>query len=337
MVDGSWPAQGAGAPASIYETASNQRAVSISFEGRIVDDARSWTFALARRGARASRHVVALAVLVIAIPAGAIGAQAAHGRADTLRVDGSNGVMPLAAALATAFQREHPLTVVVMGGGMGGGERLAALRARRIDIALASHGLDTAALRRDSLVPHRVATTAVVLGVNAGAPASALTSAQACAIFTGPAPSWSDVTGRRESPPLVVVAREESEVDMEVLRREIACLGTLPMAAHVRIAADTDAMRRALLEAAGAVGVTTATVVRQESGRLRALTLDGVAPTTDAVARGDYRLVRDSYFVTRAAASPATARFLGWIRSAAGERVLAANGAVSAARSPAQR
>jgi phosphate transport system substrate-binding protein len=205
-----------------------------------------------------------------------------------VRVDGSNGVLPLVAALAEAYQREHPATVIVIGKGMGSGARLAALREGRIDIALASHGLDTAALVREGFTPHRVATTAVVIGVNAGAPARAISATQLCAVFTGGPPAWRTVTGREEPVAMSVVARAESEVDMEVLRRGVACLTSAPMAPHVAIVADTDAMQRALLASPGAIGITTATVVRQGGARLRALALDGVEPTPEAVASGRY-------------------------------------------------
>ena len=247
---------------------------------------------------------------------------------DTVRVDGSNGVLPLVAALAEAYQREHPATVIVIGKGMGSGARLAALREGRIDIALASHGLDTAALVREGFTPHRVATTAVVIGVNAGAPARAISATQLCAVFTGGPPAWRTVTGREEPVAMSVVARAESEVDMEVLRRGVACLTSAPMAPHVAIFADTDAMQRALLASPGAIGITTATVVRQGGARLRALALDGVEPTPEAVASGRYPLVRDSYLVAAAVPSGATARFLAWVRSPAATPVLTANGAV---------
>lgn len=250
-------------------------------------------------------------------------------RADTITVDGSNGVMPLAAALADAYQREHAGTVIALGRGLGSGARLAALRERRIDIALASHGLDTAALRTEGFTPHRVATTAVVFGVHDAAPARAITSAHACALLTGSAPSWDAVTGRTESVAMTVHARAESEVDMEVLRRGIACLTNTPMAPHVQVAPDTDAMRRALLASPGAIGVTTATVVQQERGQLRALALDGIAPTAEAVSAGRYPLVRDSYFIAAATPSPAVTHFITWLRSPAALRVLAANGAVA--------
>ncbi len=249
--------------------------------------------------------------------------------ADTITVDGSNGVMPLAAALAEAYQREYPGTVIALGRGLGSGARLAALRERRIDIALASHGLDTAALRAEGFTPHRVATTAVVFGVHDASPARAITSAHACALLTGSAPSWNTVTGRAESVAMTVHARAESEVDMEVLRRGIACLTNLPMAPHVQVAPDTDAMRRALLASPGAIGVTTATVVEQERGRLRTLALDGVAPTAEAVSTGRYALVRDSYFIASATPSAAVAHFIAWVRSPAAQPVLAANGAVA--------
>lgn len=254
---------------------------------------------------------------------------AAIARTDTITVDGSNGVIPLAAALADAYQRAHPGRVIALGRGLGSGARLAALRERRIDIALASHGLDTAALRAEGFTPHRVATTAVVFGVNDASPARAITSAHACALLTGSAPSWSTVTGRTESVAMTVHARAESEVDMEVLRRGIACLTNVPVATHVQVAPDTDAMRRALLASPGALGVTTATVVQQERGRLRALALDGVSPTAEVVSAGRYPLVRDSYFIASATPSPAVAHFITWVRSPAAQRVLAANGAVA--------
>jgi hypothetical protein len=41
-----------------------------------------------------------------------------------------------------------------------------------------------------------------------------------------------------------------------------------------------------------------------------------------------YTLIRESFFVTKASPSPAVARFLEFTRSASGDVVIAANGAV---------
>lgn len=56
-------------------------------------------------------------------------------------VDGSTGVMPLASALAKAYQERNPAAMVEMGKGLGTTARLKALTDGKIDIALASHGL----------------------------------------------------------------------------------------------------------------------------------------------------------------------------------------------------
>src|SRR5687768_16471458 len=59
-----------------------------------------------------------------------------------IAIDGSTGVMPLAAALAKAFEERNPATKVEMGTGLGTKARIAALSEGRINIALTSHGLD---------------------------------------------------------------------------------------------------------------------------------------------------------------------------------------------------
>lgn len=260
--------------------------------------------------------------------AGPGGAMAAP-TTDTITIDGSNGVMPLVAALAEPFRRAHPETSVIFGNGMGSGARIAALRDGKIDIALASHGLDEAVLSRDGLTPHRIATTAVVFAVNATVPIESLAAAQICEIFTGRRTVWRDLAPAAESLAVTAVVRAESEVDMEVVRAGIDCLEKAAFDESIIIADDTEAMRRALLGAPGAIGVSTATITEQSGGLLRALAVDGAAPTAENVQSGRYPLVRDSYLVTAAIPSPAVARFLDFARSPAAREVLAANGAVS--------
>jgi phosphate transport system substrate-binding protein len=80
--------------------------------------------------------------------------------------------------------------------------------------------------------------------------------------------------------------------------------------------------------AAGAIGMTTMTVVEQSQGRIRPLSLNGIAPRAENVKSQSYSLTRDSFLVTKATPTPAVARFLDFIRSPEGAKVIAANGAV---------
>jgi len=74
--------------------------------------------------------------------------------------------------------------------------------------------------------------------------------------------------------------------------------------------------------------MTTMTVVEQSGGRIKPVSLRGIAPVAANVQNKTYVLTRDSFLVTKAAPSPAVAGFLDFVRSAAGEKVILANGAV---------
>ena len=127
---------------------------------------------------------------------------------------------------------------------------------------------------------------------------------------------------------IVPVTRPESEVDTEVVRDRIACLKTLKFGETVKVAPKAPDMAKELAESSGALGITTTTIVEQSQGRVRALSLGGMAPTAQNVQKGAYVLTRDSFLVTTSKSSAAVIKFLEYIRSAAGEKVIAANGAV---------
>jgi ABC-type phosphate transport system substrate-binding protein len=91
---------------------------------------------------------------------------------------------------------------------------------------------------------------------------------------------------------------------------------------------ETGDMDRALRDTEGAIGVTSATVVAQSGGTIRAMALDGAPPTPPAVREGRYTLTRSSYLVARGDAHAGVARFLAFIASPTGQAVLEANGAV---------
>ena len=241
-------------------------------------------------------------------------------------VDGSTGVMPLAAALAKAYQERHPSTTVVMGAGLGTKARLQALEDGKIDIALASHGLDGDELARRRMVVHEIAKIAVVFGVHASVPVTNLTEAQICDLYAGRITSWKDLGG----PDLTVAprARPDSEVDAEVVRAKIGCLKDLRMPEAVKVMPRSGDMAKELAGTTGAIGMTTTTVVEQSRGQIKALSLNGVPPNAQNVERKTYTLTRDSFLITKASPAVAVATFIEFVRSPAGAAVIVANGAI---------
>lgn len=250
-----------------------------------------------------------------------------HGlAAEKILVDGSTGVMPLVAALAKAYHERQPAVTIEMGKGLGTRARLEALAAGKIDIALASHGVAFEEIARQGMAVQEIAKVAVVFGVNASVPLTDLTESQICDVYAGRITNWKELGG----PDLVIAARArpDTEVDAEVVRAKIGCLKDLKMAESVRVMPKTGDMAQDLAATAGAIGMTTMTVVEQSQERIRPLSLNGIAPHAENVKNQSYTLTRDSFLVTKATPAPAVVRFLDFIRSPAGAKVIAANGAV---------
>ncbi|MBI2296620.1 MAG: phosphate ABC transporter substrate-binding protein [Betaproteobacteria bacterium] len=248
--------------------------------------------------------------------------------ADRVVLDGSTGVMPLASALAKAFQAKNPDAAFEFGKGLGTKARIQALADGKIDIALASHGLKVEEITRQGMSVHEVARIAVVFGVNDSVPVANLTGQQICDIYSGKVTNWKALGGPDLE--ITVRTRPDSEVDTEVVRAGIACLKDLKMAESVKAMPKSGDMARELAAVPGGIGMTSMTVVEQSKGSIKAVSLSGVAPSADNVRRKAYTLIRESFFVTKASPSPAVARFLEFTRSASGDDVIAANGAVPA-------
>lgn len=246
--------------------------------------------------------------------------------AEKIVIDGSTGVTPLVAALAKAYREQHPATTVEIGKGLGTKARIQALSDGKIDIAMASHGLDVADIQRQGMAVYEIGKVAVAFGVHASVSASNLSDRQICDIYSGKATNWKELGGSD----LVVVplTRPDSEVDTEVVRDRIGCLKNLKMVETVKVMPKAGEMATELAATAGAIGMTSMTVVEQSQGRIKPLSLGGIMPTMDNVKNKTYALTRDSFLVTKASPSPAVARFLEFVRSSAGEKVIIANGAV---------
>jgi phosphate transport system substrate-binding protein len=246
--------------------------------------------------------------------------------AEKIVIDGSTGVTPLVAALAKAYQAHSPGVAIEIGKGLGTKARIEALSAGKIDIAMASHGLKVDDIKRQGMAVHEIGKVAVVFGVNASVSATDLTEDQICDIYSVKSKNWKEL-GASELP-IVPFTRPDSEVDAIVVREHIGCLKNLQMPEAVKVAPKSGEMAKELASTTGAVGMTTMTVVEQSGGKIKPVSLRGIAPVASNVQNKTYVLTRDSFLVTKAAPSPAVAAFLAFVRGAAGEKVIIANGAV---------
>jgi len=246
-----------------------------------------------------------------------------------IMVDGSTGTAPLVEALGKAFAAKSGITVDV-GKGLGTKARFEALSGGKIDIAMASHGLNVADVTKRGMTVHRIAMTPVLFGVHGSVTVEGVTDAQICSIYAGGVRNWKELGGSDLA--IAPLVRPESEVDMEVVRDGLTCFKSLKIVDGVPSLARAGDMAKALAETTGAIGMTSATFVAQSKGKIKALALNGIAASEDNVVAAKYRLTRDSFLVTGHAPSPPVKAFIDFVRAAEGAAVIKANGAIAATK-----
>ncbi len=246
--------------------------------------------------------------------------------AEQIVIDGSSGMLPLANALASAYQQRSSDPQLEIGKGLGTGARLQALSEGKIQIALASHGIKPEDIQKGNLRIIEVAKGAIVFAVNASVPITNITESQVCDAYSGKIRTWQPLGGPDN--PIAVLTRPPTEVDPEVIRAKVGCFKDLKEVETAKVMARGGDMAKGLVETSDALGMTSMTVVEQSGGKVKALTLDGIPPTAENVKTGRYFLTRDFLFVMKGEPTPPVRKFLDFVLSPEGDRVIQANGAV---------
>jgi phosphate transport system substrate-binding protein len=246
--------------------------------------------------------------------------------ADQIILDGSSGMLPLAKALSSAYQQRFSDPQVEIGKGLGTGARLEALAEGKIQMALASHGIKPEDVQKGGLKIIEVAKGAIVFAVNSGVPITNITETQVCDAYSGKIRSWQLLGGSDH--PLTLLTRPPAEVDPEVIRAKLGCFKELKETETAKVMARGGDMAKALAETPYALGMTSMTVVEQSAGKVKALALNGIAPTAENVKSGRYFLTRDFLFVIRGKPTVPVKRFLDFVLSPEGDVIIQANGAV---------
>ncbi|MFQ5882238.1 MAG: substrate-binding domain-containing protein [Candidatus Methylomirabilales bacterium] len=237
-------------------------------------------------------------------------------RAQQLTMNGSSGMVPLARALVQAFEARNGSAPFEVGRGSSSGSAHRAVAADRLDVGLSSKPLGDAE-RTAGLHSVEIARTATVFAVHASVKISGLTTQQVCGIYAGTITNWQAVGG----PDLAILplTRPASETPAKIVRKHVPCFkegkGVLSLlkAGH---------MAKALAAKAGAFGFTNLAFVQKSQGAIRALALNGTAPTPANLQSGVYPLVRRFFLITKGAPVGTVAEFVAFVKSADGDRVI---------------
>ncbi len=244
-------------------------------------------------------------------------------RAESIKIGGTGTGLGTMKRVAQEFGKRRPQAQLIITPSLGSTGAIKSVLAGSIDIGISARPLKPdeekqgASARAYARTPFAVAT-------NAKNRATALTGAQLAQMYGGKLAQWPDGT------PVRLVLRPEGDADSIALRAfspELSAALALAQARKGMRVSDTDQDNAdALEQLSGSLGMTTLTQVVSEGRAIKLLDLDGVRPTLRSLAAGTYPHAKTLYLVLGPRPSPLAQEFIAFLRSSAGQAVLAANG-----------
>lgn len=242
--------------------------------------------------------------------------------AEPVRTGGTGAALGTMRVLGDAYSKIDPTFSLDIVPNLGSGGGLKALEREAIQFAVISRSLSKEeAAKGFTLVEY--GRTPFVLATTRKDVAG-LSLEQIADIYMGKQSSWADGS------PIRLVLRPANDVDTTHLASfspRIKDALTAAMARPGMVVGLTDQDSAAhITRLTGSLGTSSLALILSEKHPIRALAIDGVTPTVKAIADGTYPHFKSLYLVTRGNPSTATARFIAFVSSAEGRRILADNG-----------
>lgn len=266
------------------------------------------------------RMTIILAVILASI------ALAAFAKGNSVTCSGSTTVLPIAQATAEAFMDSNPeVDISIRGGGSGVG--IAALMNGTVDIACSSRPMKSKELTQAKSkgvnpTPYAIALDGIAVVVNSANPVKNLTIKQIKDIYTGKIKNWNEVGGSKM--PIVVVSRDVASGTFEVFNEK--ALGGAKVVSSAQLLASNNAIATTVGDTPGAIGYIGLGYL---SSSVKVVNVENVVPSAATVKNGTYPLARKLYMYTNGKATGMINRFIAFIQSAAGQKIVQDHGFVT--------
>jgi phosphate transport system substrate-binding protein len=237
-----------------------------------------------------------------------------------LQIAGSTSVQPHAEVLAKAFQQNHSgIQVYVQGGGSSAG--IQAVGTGTAEIGMSSRDVKASEMSKyPTLEPVAIAVDGIAIIVNSKNTVSNLTTNQTRDIFTGNITNWNQLGGSDAK--INVVNREEGSGTRDGVQTIVLKGGNFSGGI---VQSSTGAVRATVSQDANAIGYISSAEV---DSSVKAVSIDGMAPTYDNIANRTYKIQRDLLFITKGDPSGLASQFLNFTLGPVGQALLKADGLV---------
>lgn len=239
---------------------------------------------------------------------------------------GSTTVLPISQACSEVFMDQNPdVTISVQGGGSGVG--IASIIDGTCDIGNASRPIKdkeiaTAQEKGVNPIAHVVARDAIAVVVHPENMIENLDLEQIKGIYTGAISNWSDVGGSNQE--IVVISRDSSSGTFETFN-ELTLEGE-KVRADALLQASNAAVVTSVANTPGAIGYIGLGYLTE---KIKAITVNSVAASSETVNSGDYKLARPLFMYTNGEPTDAVKMFLDFVMSEEGQKLVEENGYIS--------
>jgi len=201
--------------------------------------------------------------------------------------------------------------ISVLVSGMGSSAGIEAAVSGTAEIGTSSRELHDG--EGEDLVDIPIAYDGIAAIVNPHNPVDEITTEQLRAIYSGKVTNWSEIGG--EDLPIDIINRDESSGTRDAFASNIMDGERFDVGAV--ILPGTGQVREVVARSRGAIGYISVGFVDPRFGTdpVKALVLDGVAPTDDNVANGSYPISRVLHFFTNGEPEGATLQYIKYVLS----------------------
>ena len=257
----------------------------------------------------------------------ALTVNAVAGEKQTLLIEGSTSVGPIADAFAEAFMQNYEnLDITVKKTGSGDGA--AALVDNRCDIAIMSRFMKakeyTKAVSNEVFpVAHVVAMDGVCAIVHPSNPVTELTSEQIRDIYMGKITNWKEVGGADLA--IVAISRDTSSGTYETFHKLV--MSKKEMAAGTEYVNSNPQAHTRVKTTSGAIGYVGIGFL---DSNVKAVKVNGVMPTRQTIASGSYPIARPLFMFTNGYPKLGSMvhKFCSYYLSETGQEIIEAKGFV---------
>ncbi len=247
---------------------------------------------------------------------------------ETIRIGGTGTGLGTMSLLASAFQKKHREIKIRIMPSIGSSGAIRATAQGALDIGLNGRPLKEEEARL-GLVVTEYAKTPFVFAVQKDVPIQGLSTDELAKIYRGDMQAWPNGEWVR------LVLRPRSDADTTIARgispEMSAALDRALSREGMLMAATNQESNDMIDRTAGSIGFSTLTQIMTEKHPVKALAINGVEPIANGSANKHYPFMKTLSLLTKPGAPPAVQRFIDFVRSPEGARILLKTGNIPVA------